>query len=162
MIKAYGLYNETTKKGDVILLDKDGKKTNEVGKAVTARVKHYRLANSYNNRNVVGELITVYSSQTTAHILDAIKEGSIFNENEFTFGTFKTLIDTGMDYRTAIAFLMQPAITTINEVIMKVIVYILQEVVILFRKLLRELLLKLVLNLVLLILLTILTMNRYC
>lgn len=116
MIKAYGLYNETTKKGDVILLDKDDKKTNEVSKAVTARVKHYRLANSYNNRNVVGELITVYSSQTTAHILDAIKEGSIFNENEFTFGTFKTLIDTGMDYRTAIAFLMQPAITTINEV----------------------------------------------
>lgn len=116
IIKAYGLYNETTKKGDVILLDKDGKKTNEVGKAVTARVKHYRLANSYNNRNVVGELITVYSSQTTAHILDAIKESSIFNENEFTFGTFKTLIDTGMDYRTAIAFLIQPAITTINEV----------------------------------------------
>ena len=116
IIKAYGLYNETTKKGDVILLDKNGKKTNEVSKAVTARVKHYRLANSYNNRNVVGELITVYSSQTTAHILDAIKEGSIFNENEFTFGTFKTLIDTGMDYRTAIAFLMQPAITTINEV----------------------------------------------
>lgn len=116
MIKAYGLYNDVTKKGDVILLDKNGKKTNEVNKAVTARVKHYRLANSYNNRNVVGELITVYSSQTTAHILDAIKEGSIFNENEFTFGTFKTLIDTGMDYRTAIAFLMQPAITTINEV----------------------------------------------
>lgn len=116
MIKAYGLYNDVTKKGDVILLDKDGKKTNEVSKAVTTRVKHYRLANSYNNRNVVGELITVYSSQTTAHILDAIKEGSIFNENEFTFGTFKTLIDTGMDYRTAIAFLMQPAITTINEV----------------------------------------------
>lgn len=116
IVKAYGLYNETTKKGDVILLDKDGKKTNEVDKATTARVKHYRLANSYNNRNVVGELITVYSSQTTAHILDAIKEGSIFNENEFTFGTFKTLIDTGMDYRTAIAFLMQPAITTINEV----------------------------------------------
>lgn len=116
IVKAYGLYNETTKKGDVILLDKDGKKTNEIDKAATARVKHYRLANSYNNRNVVGELITVYSSQTTAHILDAIKEGSIFNENEFTFGTFKTLIDTGMDYRTAIAFLMQPAITTINEV----------------------------------------------
>lgn len=116
IVKAYGLYNETTKKGDVILLDKDGKKTNEIDKAATARVKHYRLANSYNNRNVVGELITVYSSQTTAHILDAIKEDSIFNENEFTFGTFKTLIDTGMDYRTAIAFLMQPAITTINEV----------------------------------------------
>lgn len=116
MIKGYGLYNDVTKKGDVILLDKDGKKTNEVSKAVTARVKHYRLANSYNNRNVVGELITVYSSQTTAHILDAIKEGSIFNENEFTFGTFKTIIDTGIDYRTAIAFLMQPAITVINEV----------------------------------------------
>lgn len=116
IIKAYGLYNEVTKKGDVILLDKNGKKTNEISEAVTARVKHYKLANSYNNRNVVGELITVYSSQTTAHILDAIKEGSIFNENEFTFGTFKTLVDTGIDYRTAIALLMQPAITTINEV----------------------------------------------
>ena len=116
IVNAYGLYNSTTKKGDVIPLDKNGKLAKSKEDTVKLRVKHYRLANSNNNRNVVGKLATVYSSETTAHILDAIKEGAIYNENEYTFGTFKTLIDTGIDYRTAIAFLMQPAITTINEV----------------------------------------------
>ncbi len=81
----------------------------------TVTVTHTRIGNSNGNRNVVGKLLTVYSSQTTAHILDAIKEGAIPNENEFTFGTFKTLIDVGMDYETAIAFLMQPAITRVVE-----------------------------------------------
>lgn len=116
IVNAYGLYDSTTKKGDVIPLDKNGKLAKSKADTVKLRVKHYRLANSNNNRNVVGKLATVYSSETTAHILDAIKEGAIYNENEYTFGTFKTLIDTGIDYRTAIAFLMQPAITTINEV----------------------------------------------
>lgn len=78
-----------------------------------AIVTHNRLANSKNNRNVLGKLITVYSSQTTAHILDAIKTGAIFNENLYTFGSFKTLIDFGIDYKTAISFLQQPAITEI-------------------------------------------------
>ena len=81
--------------------------------ANTVTVTHTRIGNSLNNRNVVGKLLTPYSSQTTAHILDAIKEGAIPNENEYTFGTFKTLIDVGVDYDTAIAFLMQPAITRI-------------------------------------------------
>lgn len=81
----------------------------------TVKVKHSRIGNSLNNRNVVGKLLTPYSSQTTAHILDAIKEGTIPNENEYTFGTFKTLIDVGIDYDTAIAFLMQPAITRIVD-----------------------------------------------
>lgn len=81
-----------------------------------AIVTHRRLGHSLNNRNVRGQLVTVYSSQTTAHILDAIKEGAIYNENMYTFGTFKTLIDLGIDYDTAIPFLMQPAITRINEV----------------------------------------------
>jgi hypothetical protein len=116
IIDAYGLYNNDTKKGDVIPLDKNGKLAKSKEDTVKLRVKHYRLANSNNNRNVIGKLLTVYSSETTAHILDAIKEGAIYNENEYTFGTFKTLIDTGIDYRTAIAFLMQPVITTINEV----------------------------------------------
>lgn len=81
----------------------------------TVTVTHTRIGNSNGNRNVVGKLLTVYSSQTTAHILDAIKEGAIPNENEFTFGTFKTLIDVGIDYETAIAFLMQPSITRVVE-----------------------------------------------
>ena len=116
IVNAYGLYDPNTKKGDVIPLDINGKLAKSKETTVKLRVKHYRLANSNNNRNVVGKLVTVYSSETTAHILDAIKEGAIYNENEYTFGTFKTLIDTGIDYRTAIAFLMQPAITVINEV----------------------------------------------
>ena len=77
------------------------------------QVTHRKFAWSNNNRNVTGMLLTPYSSQTTAHILDAVKEGSIFNENKLTFGTFKTLIDLGIDYDTAIAFLQQPAITEI-------------------------------------------------
>ena len=76
-------------------------------------VKHNKLGWSKTNRNVIGRLMLPYSSQTTAHILDAIKEGALINENEYTFGTFKTLLDVGIDTDTAIAWLMQPAITRI-------------------------------------------------
>lgn len=79
-------------------------------------VSHRNFGWSENNRNVVGRLITSYSSETTAHILDAIKEGALINETEFTFGTFKTLIDLGIDYRTAISWLMQPAISRLNAI----------------------------------------------
>ena len=116
IVSAYELYNPITKKGDVVPIDKNGNLAKSKETTVKLRVRHNKLANSKNNRNVVGRLLTVYSSETTAHILDAIKIGAIYNENEYTFGTFKTLIDIGIDYRTAIAFLMQPAITTINEV----------------------------------------------
>jgi hypothetical protein len=76
-------------------------------------VVHNKLAHSTNNRNVVQKLITVYGSETTAHILDAIKEGPITNENTFTFGTFKTLIDLGVDFNTAIGWLALPGIDLI-------------------------------------------------
>ena len=79
------------------------------------RVTHDMLGWSETNRNVVGKLITAYSSQTTAHILDAIKMGALYNETDYTFGTFKTLIDVGIDYETAVMFLAQPAITLINS-----------------------------------------------
>ena len=79
-------------------------------------VKHNKIGWSKNNRNVVGKLITVYSSQTTAHILDAVKNGIIKNENTYTFAAFKTLVDLGIDYKTAISFLAQPAITKILNV----------------------------------------------
>ena len=79
-------------------------------------VEHRQFGWSNNNRNVVGRLITSYSSETTAHILDAIKEGALINETDYTFGTFKTLIDLGIDYRTAISWLMQPAISRLNAI----------------------------------------------
>ena len=79
-------------------------------------VNHRQFGWSNNNRNVVGRLITSYSSETTAHILDAIKEGALINETDYTFGTFKTLVDLGIDYRTAISWLMQPAISRLNAI----------------------------------------------
>lgn len=91
----------------------DYNKETDADKVYYIRVKHNQLAHSNNGRNVVGQLVTIYSSQTTAHILDAIKEGAIHNENLYTFGAFKTLIDLGIDYRTAIAFLQQPIMDTV-------------------------------------------------
>ena len=79
-------------------------------------VLHDRIGNSKNdNKNVMGNYITVASSHTTAHILDAIKEGAIKNENEYTFAAFKTLFDIGCDAYTAILWLRQPGITRIVE-----------------------------------------------
>ena len=74
-------------------------------------VKHNKIGWNNNNRNIIGRLITVYGSETTAHILDAVKEGAIVNETEDTFGVFKTLLDLGVDYYTAMGFLAQPEIT---------------------------------------------------
>lgn len=65
------------------------------------------------NKNVDGYILTAYSSQTTAHILDAVKEGAIPNVNDFTFAVYKTLADIGSNYDTAVGFIMQPAITKI-------------------------------------------------
>lgn len=78
-------------------------------------VRHRRIGWSNNNKNVKGKLITSYSSQTTAHILDAVKVGSLFNENKYTFGSFKTLIDLGIDYYTAELFLAGKGITRIVD-----------------------------------------------
>lgn len=96
-------YNNIFKAYDVNIEKQTGKKV----------VTHDKLGWSKNNLNVVGKLITTYTSQTTAHILDVMKAGSIYNENMFTFGTFKTLIDCGVDYMTAESFLNQPAVTEI-------------------------------------------------
>lgn len=78
-------------------------------------VIHNRIGNSKNNKNVKGDFITVASSHTTAHILDAIKEGAIENENEYTFAAFKTLFDIGVDAYTAVLWIRQPGISRLNE-----------------------------------------------
>ena len=76
-------------------------------------IKHNKLGWSNTNRNITGKLLTAYSSQTTAHILDAIKEGSLLNENTYTFAAFKTLVDLGIDYFTALNFLSQNGISEV-------------------------------------------------
>ena len=77
------------------------------------KINHNKFGWSNTNRNITGKLLTCYSSETTAHILDAIKEGSLINENEYTFGAFKSLVDMGVDYYTALAILAQPAVSEI-------------------------------------------------
>lgn len=81
----------------------------------TFAVRHKSYGFSADNRNISGWLLTAYSSQTTAYILDAIKSGSIPNVNEFTFTTWKTLVNAGSDYKTALSFIMQPGITEITK-----------------------------------------------
>lgn len=76
-------------------------------KVFTAR----RLGWSNNNHNIVGEYVTTYTSQTTAHHLDAVKMGSVPNVNEYTFFTYKLLSMLGVDYENTIAFMRQPVIT---------------------------------------------------
>ena len=82
-------------------------------KGMLLTIKHNKFGWSDTNRNVTGKLLTCYSSETTAHILDAIKEGSLINENEYTFGAFKSLVDFGIDYYVALAILAQPGVTEI-------------------------------------------------
>jgi len=61
-------------------------------------------------RNIKGDLLLPYSSETTAHMLDAVKIGHIPNVNTETFKVYKTFVDIGSDYSTALVFIMQPAI----------------------------------------------------
>lgn len=68
---------------------------------------------SRTNRNMVGDLVTTYTSQTTAHHLDAVKMGSVPNVDEFTFSTYKFLSSLGIDFENVIAFMRQPVITNI-------------------------------------------------
>ncbi len=79
-------------------------------------VTHNTLGWTKDNKNVDGYILTAYSSQTTAHILDAVKEGAIPNVNDFTFAVYKTLADIGSNYDTAVGFIIQPAITRIVNV----------------------------------------------
>lgn len=74
------------------------------------RITHKNFGWSGDDKNVDGYLINPYSSQTTAHILDVMKEGAIHNENTYTFNAFKTIVDFGSNYDTAIGFMWQPAI----------------------------------------------------
>ena len=79
------------------------------------RITHTTIGYTYDNKNITGKILTAYSFQTTAHILDTVREGAIPNVNDFTFAVYKTLPDIGIDYDTAISFIMQPAIRRIVD-----------------------------------------------
>ena len=104
-----------TKEGLKRLQDRFGKDNikyvNEENK--TLIIVHDKIGWTNDNKNVDGRILTAYTSQTTAHILDAVKEGAIPNVNDFTFAVYKTLPDIGSNYDTTVAFIMQPAISRI-------------------------------------------------
>lgn len=79
----------------------------------TFGVRHTSYGWSADNKCAAGKILTAYSSQTTAYILDAIKSGAIPNVNDYTFAVFKTLANAGCDYKTSISFIMQPGISRI-------------------------------------------------
>lgn len=76
-------------------------------------IRHNTYGWTNDNRNIANKILTSYSSQTTAYILDSIKEGSIPGVNIYTFPVFKFLANMGLDYRTSIGFMMQPGIAEI-------------------------------------------------
>ena len=76
-------------------------------------VTHTTIGWTNDNKNVDGRILTAYSSETTAHILDAVKKGAVPNVNEFTFAVYKTFPDVGSNYKTGVAFMMHPAVTRI-------------------------------------------------
>lgn len=97
IVEAFGETNVEGKKGDKFII-----------------VTHNRMGWSNNNKNVVGKIISMYSSETTAHTLDAMKVGSAYNVNDFTFKAYKIMPMLGIDYYTAMAFIYQPGISRLN------------------------------------------------
>ena len=93
--------------------DKNQENVKNTGKII--HIRHNKIGWSSDDRNINGKYITVYSSQTTAHILDAMKFGPVPNVNKYTFGVYKTLVDIGSRYDTAIGFIMHPAVAVINN-----------------------------------------------
>lgn len=82
------------------------------GKEVT--VDHNQLGWSYDNLNIDNRLITPYSSETTALILDGVKEGGVPNVDLYTFDVYKSIVDCGANYETSILFINQPVITELT------------------------------------------------
>ena len=99
--------------GIIAAFGKQNVELTEDGKYI--KVRHKTFGWTVTNKNIVGRLLTSYSSQTTAHILDAIKEGAAPNVNDFTFAVYKTFVDVGSDYDTAIGFMAQPAVSRIVD-----------------------------------------------
>lgn len=104
-------YKATPKQAEV--LAKRFGEDNVIYKDGYITINHTMIGWSHDNHNVDDAILTAYSSETTAHILDAVKKGAVPNVNEFTFAVYKTFPDVGSNYKTGVAFMMHPAVTRI-------------------------------------------------
>jgi hypothetical protein len=104
-------YKATLKQAEI--LAKRFGEDNVIYKDGYITINHTMIGWSHDNHNVDDAILTAYSSETTAHILDAVKKGAVPNVNEFTFAVYKTFPDVGSNYKTGVAFMMHPAVTRI-------------------------------------------------
>lgn len=104
-------YKVTPKQAEV--LAKRFGEDNVIYKDGYVTISHTMIGWSHDNHNVDDAILTAYSSETTSHILDAVKKGAVPNVNEFTFAVYKTFPDVGSNYKTGVAFMMHPAVTRI-------------------------------------------------
>lgn len=106
------VHNSSIAENNKNLSDRFGKdNVKQEGENIIITYDKYGWSND--NRSVDNYILTAYSSQTTAFILDAIKEGAIPNVNDYSFAVFKTLANLGINYRTSIPFIMQPGVSRI-------------------------------------------------
>lgn len=65
--------------------------------------------------NVNGDNTMIHASQMLAMILDIVKEGIPFNVNTYTFSSFITMLNTGIDMRYAGMFIRQPVLQELSN-----------------------------------------------
>ena len=107
----YSYADETEAKKKLAVLNKRFGKKNVKREGNTITINHNMLGWSYDNLNIDDRLLTPYSSETTALILDGVKEGGVPNVDLYTFDVYKSIVNCGANYETSIRFINQPIIT---------------------------------------------------
>lgn len=107
----YSYADETEAKKKLTILNKRFGKKNVKREGNTITVNHNMLGWSYDNLNIDDRLLTPYSSETTALILDGVKEGGVPNVDLYTFDVYKSIVNCGANYETSIRFINQPIVT---------------------------------------------------
>lgn len=107
----YSYADETEAKNKLTILNKRFGKKNVKREGNTITINHNMLGWSYDNLNIDDRLLTPYSSETTALILDGVKEGGVPNVDLYTFDVYKSIVNCGANYETSIRFINQPIVT---------------------------------------------------
>lgn len=107
----YSYADETEAKKKLTILNKRFGKKNVKREGNTITINHNMLGWSYDNLNIDNRLLTPYSSETTALILDGVKEGGVPNVDLYTFDVYKSIVNCGANYETSIRFINQPIVT---------------------------------------------------
>lgn len=107
----YSYADETEAKKKLNILNKRFGKKNVKREGNTITINHNMLGWSYDNLNIDDRLLTPYSSETTALILDGVKEGGVPNVDLYTFDVYKSIVNCGANYETSIQFINQPIVT---------------------------------------------------